>query len=64
MPNIVSERPGKDNASLRISGFLERRAGIVIAAALALTLLLIIPLLAMDPDDEASSDPEGQVFYL
>ena len=64
MPNIVSEQREKDNASLRISGFLERRAGLVIAAALAVTLLLIIPLLAMEPDAEASSDPTGRVFDL
>ena len=64
MPNVVSEQQEKANASLRISGFLERRAGIVIAAALTLTLLLVIPLLAMEPDVEASSDPKGQVFDL
>ncbi len=64
MRNVASEQREKANASLRISGFLERRAGLVIAAALVLTLLLIIPLLAMEPDAEASSDPKGQVFGL
>ena len=64
MPDTVSAQPGNGNASLRISGLLERRAGVVITAALALTLLLIVPLLAMDPDEEASSDPSGQVFDL
>ena len=64
MPDTVSAQPGNGNTPLRISGFLERRAGVVIAAALVLTLLLIAPLLAMDPDEEASSDPGGQVFDL
>ena len=64
MANTVPEQPGNGSASLRISGFLERRAGFVIAAALALTLLLVIPLLVMEPDEEASSDPKGRVFDL
>ena len=64
MPNVASEQQEKANASLRITSFLERRAGSVIAAALAFTLLLIIPLLEMEPETEASSDPKGPVFDL
>ena len=61
---MISEQSEKGGASQRISGFLERHAGKVIPAALVLTLLFIIPLLAMEPGEEASSDPKGQVFEL
>ena len=43
---------------------LERYSGRIILAAVALTLLLIIPLVTMAPEDDASSDPRGDVFDL
>ena len=61
---MISEQAHKDGVSQRISGVLERHAGKVILAALALTLLFIIPLLALEPEEDASSDPKGQVFEL
>ena len=48
----------------RVVGNLESHSGKVILAAVALTLLLIIPLVAMAPGEEASSDPGGDVFEL
>ena len=48
----------------RVVDSLESYSGRVILAAVALTLLLIIPLVAMAPDEEASSDPGGDVFDL
>ena len=48
----------------RIAGFLDRHSGKFILAACALTLLLIIPLVAMAPEEDASSDPGGDVFEL
>ena len=50
--------------SARIGGFLERYSGRVILTAGALTLLLVIPLLIMGSDEQASEDPTGEVFDL
>ena len=50
--------------SARIGDFLERHSGRLILAALALTLLLVIPLMVMGSDQEASQDPTGEVFDL
>ncbi len=50
--------------SARIGDFLERHSGRLILAALALTLLLVIPLLMMGSDEQASEDPTGEVFDL
>ena len=47
-----------------IVGFLERNSGRIILAALALTLLLVIPLLTMGTEEQASSDPAGEVYDL
>ena len=52
------------SSSARISEYLQRHSGKIILAAVALTLLLIVPLVAMAPDDDASSDPGGDVFEL
>ena len=41
---------------------LVRYSGKWILAVLALTLLLVVPLIAMAPDEDASSDPGGGVF--
>ena len=48
----------------RVVDTLESHSGRVILAAVALTLLLIIPLVTMAPGEEASSDPGGDVFEL
>ncbi len=52
------------NAFTRVTELLDRYSGRIILAAVALTLLLIIPLVAMAPDEDASSDPGGDVFDL
>ena len=54
----------KLNWSERLVDTLASNSGRVILAAVALTLLLIIPLVAMAPEEEASSDPGGDVFEL
>ncbi|MCZ6789638.1 MAG: hypothetical protein O7D33_06860, partial [Chloroflexi bacterium] len=43
---------------------LQNYSGRIILAAVVLTLLLIIPLVAMAPEQDASSDPRGDVFDL
>ena len=48
----------------KVSAFLEQYSGGVILIVVAATLLLIIPLLAMGNDEQASSDPTGEVFDL
>ena len=48
----------------KIGDHLDRYSGWLILAAVVLTLLLIIPLVAMAPDEDASSDPGGDVFEL
>ena len=52
------------NAATRLAELLERYSGRIILAAVAITLLLVVPLMAMAPDDDASSDPGGDVFEL
>lgn len=47
-----------------IGELLERRSGWVILGALVITLLLVIPLLTMAPEETASENPEGQAFDL
>ncbi|UCG55107.1 MAG: MMPL family transporter, partial [Dehalococcoidia bacterium] len=48
----------------KIGIFLERNSGRTIFVAVAITVLLIIPLLTMESEEQASSDPAGEVFYL
>jgi len=48
----------------RIVSTLENRSGLVIALGLVVTLLLVAPMVLMAPDEEASSDPAGEVFDL
>ena len=50
------------NAFTRLTESLDRYSGRFILAAAALTLLLIVPLVAMAPEEDASSDPGGDVF--
>ena len=46
------------------SAFLERHSGWMILGALVITLLLVIPLLTMVPEEDASGDPGGLVYDL
>ena len=48
----------------KVGDLLDRYSGRIILAAVALTLLLIVPLMAMSPEEDASSDPGGDVFEL
>ncbi|MFC2035774.1 MMPL family transporter [Chloroflexota bacterium] len=50
--------------SEKVSAFLERNSGRVILASVVLTLLLVIPLLVMGSNEQASEDPKGEVFDL
>ena len=43
---------------------LVRYSGMWILAGLAITILLAVPLVAMSPDQDASSDPRGEVFEV
>ena len=52
------------NWSERVGDTLESYSGRIILAAVAITLLLIVPLVAMAPEEDASSDPGGDVFDL
>ena len=52
------------NAFTRLTELLDPYSGSFILAAVALTLLLVIPLVAMAPEDDASSDPGGDVIDL
>jgi predicted RND superfamily exporter protein len=47
-----------------ISDLLARSSGKIIIAAVTLTLLLVIPLLTMESEEQASSDPAGEVLDL
>ena len=54
----------KDAASQRFSTFLERRSGWIVFGVLVVTLLLVIPLIALAPDEQASTEPGGPIFDL
>ena len=49
---------------MRYGELLERYSGWVIAAASALTLLLIVPMLALETGVQATGEPAGEVFDL
>ena len=51
-------------SSVKVGALLERSSGWFILAILAITALLVIPLLTMAPEEEASDNPGGQVFDL
>ena len=51
-------------ASQRFSTFLERRSCWIVFGVLVVTLLLVIPLIALAPDEQASTEPGGPVFDL
>lgn len=50
--------------SYRVASFMERRSGWIILSTIVITALLIILLLTMAPDENASENPSGQVFDL
>ena len=54
----------RDSVSHRIAGRLERHSGWFILSVVAGTLLLVMPLLAMAPDERASESPGGRVYDL
>jgi predicted RND superfamily exporter protein len=47
-----------------VSGLLVQRSKIVIMAAVAVTALLVVPMLLLAPDELASTEPGGEVFDL
>ena len=53
-----------ETLSYRIASFMERRSGWLILSMIVVTVLLIIPVLTMAPDENASENPGGQVFDL
>ena len=53
-----------ETLSYKIGSILERRSGRFLFAILAISTMLVIPLLTMAPEEEASGDPGGQVFDL
>ncbi len=60
------EKSSEQKAGLtaKTSDFLLRYSGRLILAGVVLTLLLVVPLIVMSPDEDASSDPGGDVFEL
>ncbi|MCH8206407.1 MAG: MMPL family transporter [Chloroflexi bacterium] len=54
----------KEDRSKRVAGWLERHSGWIIVGAAVITLSLIVPLLTMAPEGQASQDPGGEVFEL
>ena len=54
----------RGTASEKLSAFLERRSGWIVVGVALGTLLLIIPLMALAPDEQASTEPGGPVFDL
>ena len=51
-------------ASEKFSIFLERRSGWIVTGIITATLLLLIPLIALHPDEQASTEPGGPIFDL
>ena len=54
----------REPASGRIGALLERRSSWILVGVLVTTLLLLIPLLALAPNEQASTEPGGPVFDL
>ena len=50
--------------SEKFSAFLERRSGWIVTGIITATLLLLIPLIALHPDEQASTEPGGPIFDL
>jgi predicted RND superfamily exporter protein len=49
---------------IMLGGIVERRAGTIVIGTILLTLLLILPILFMAPDRQASGEPGGEVFDI
>ena len=54
----------RGTVSERFSLFLERRSGLIVVGVLVATLLLSIPLVALTPEEQASTEPGGPIFDL
>ena len=50
--------------SEKFSAFLERHSGWMVTGMITATLLLVIPLIALHPDEQASTEPGGPIFDL
>ena len=50
--------------SEKFSAFLERHSGWMVTGMITATLLLLIPLIALHPDEQASTEPGGPIFDL
>ena len=53
-----------ETVSARVAGFMERRSGWIILAVFAITVLLVIPMVLLAPDETASDNPGGPVYDL
>ncbi len=54
----------RETPSEKFSAFLERRSGWIVIGVVIVTLLLIVPLIALAPDEQASTEPDGPIFDL
>ena len=54
----------RETISERFSGLLEKQSGWTVLGIAAATLLLVIPLLTLAPQEQASTEPGGEVFDL
>ena len=61
---MEADMQSTETLSYRIASFMERRSGWLILSMVVITVLLIIPVLTMAPDENASENPGGQVFDL
>ena len=50
--------------SEKFSTFLERHSGWMVTGMITATLLLLIPLIVLHPDEQASTEPGGPIFDL
>src|SRR3546814_10008118 len=64
MPSSNSSQTFLHSLFYRLSTWLDRHARLVMWGAVALTALLVVPLVVMEPRGEASQDPSGRVFDL
>ncbi len=51
-------------SSASVSELLVQRANVIITAAVAVTALLVVPMVLLAPDELASTEPGGEVFDL
>lgn len=62
-PERPAPAPGR-GVIPRLAVLLERRSGLALAGFVLLTGLLVIPLVALEPDEDASQEPDARVFEL